>query len=74
MKIDDELLKRFVSDQHMGFKAVLVLYAEYLALQERLKGIKLEEPLFSEEDSKRFRVSVETKVRICLEAYCAMYF
>jgi hypothetical protein len=74
VKIDEDLLEQFVSDQHVGFKIVLVLYAEYLALQEKLKEVKLEAPMFSEEDSKRFRGSVESRVRICLEAYFAMYF
>lgn len=66
VKIDEKLLEQFVSDQHVGFKVVLVLYAEYLVMQERLKAVKLEEPLFSEEDSKRFRALVETRVKIFL--------
>ena len=66
-------MSRFIEEQHFAFKIVLFLYGVHLTVRERVKDVTLLEGVFTEDETKKFRTSVENKVKGYLESYCMLY-
>jgi hypothetical protein len=64
---------RFIEEQQFAFKLVLMLYAEHLTVRLRLSDETLFEEIYTADDTKRFRIAVEGRIKIYLENYCRLY-